>query len=145
MATLYQRTKNSWKGLRQRCLNTRHPRYADYGGRGIWIDKRWDSFQGFVSDMGFCPSSDMSIDRVDNDGPYTKENCRWATVNEQAQGHRMQRNNTSGIVGVSFNKTIGWTAFRGGGLARIVLYNGWDFFLACCARKSWEANFQGAR
>lgn len=82
---------NRWVAIRQRCRSKRHPRYPDYGGRGIFICARWDDFAVFVADMGEPPGGDYasySIDRINVDGPYAPWNCRWATAAEQAANKR---------------------------------------------------------
>lgn len=81
----------SWHGMRQRCNNSNDKDYARYGGRGIKVCKRWDSFFVFLADMGERPSSQHSIDRIDNDGDYEPSNCRWASRKEQTHNSRVAK------------------------------------------------------
>lgn len=82
------RTYGIWQAMRQRCSNPKHICYHRYGGRGIKVCDRWnDSFEAFVEDMGNAKDR-LTIDRIDNDKGYYKENCRWATYKQQAQNRK---------------------------------------------------------
>lgn len=77
-----------WKAMLSRCENVNDPVYKHYGGRGINVCVAWHDLDVFLADVGLRPSSQHSLDRINNDGGYEPGNCRWATKKEQANNTR---------------------------------------------------------
>lgn len=92
-----------WDGMKQRTCNPNNAAYSNYGGRGIRVCNRWkQSCLAFIADMGERPSNNHSLDRIDNDGDYTPDNCRWATKSQQQLNRRAR--GKSGYTGIELTK-----------------------------------------
>ena len=100
----------SWVEMKRRCYNHKSIGWKNYGGRGITVCERWiNNFKAFLDDMGLQPFG-TSIDRIDSNGPYCNENCRWATAREQGSNRKSNRLLT--MWGFTF--TLGkWAAMYG--------------------------------
>ena len=96
-----------WADIKRRTLNPKNKRYSDYGGRGITICDEWLDVQNFYDwamENGYEENKGLSIDRIDNNGNYCPENCRWTTSIIQNRNRRIRKDNTSGYRGVSYHK-----------------------------------------
>lgn len=78
-----------WQGMKTRCSNENAINYGNYGGRGISYDPKWEVFDGFWEDMQEGYSDELSLERINNDTGYNKNNCHWATINEQCSNRRV--------------------------------------------------------
>lgn len=117
-------TYRSWVAMRARCLNPQSTSFKYYSGRGITVDPRWDCFENFLEDMGPRPIG-MTLDRKENDRGYCKENCRWATQDQQIENRRPHTRLYT-FAGITLNQSE-WAARIG--ISRAVLTrrisNGW--------------------
>jgi hypothetical protein len=106
-----------WQHAKRRCHDPRNKSFADYGARGITMCDEWrNDFQAFLRDMGPCPPG-HSIDRINNDGPYAPDNCRWAT---RAQQRRNTRDNI--YVTVNGERMVLADAAERNGINRFTAY-----------------------
>lgn len=80
-----------WCNMKTRCTNPNTNRYHIYGGRGIKVCDKWQTFKGFCDDMEKTYQKELTLDRIDNEKGYFKENCRWATYKEQGRNTRVNR------------------------------------------------------
>ena len=97
----------TWYDMKYRCYNTMRQDYKDYGARGITVCEEWLNVSNFVAwcEMTHPNTEGVSLDRIGNDKGYSPENCRWADKTTQNINQRIQKNNTSGYVGVSWDKS----------------------------------------
>lgn len=142
------RTYKTWVKLKDRCNNEKDNMYYLYGARDISICDRWNvdhggSFENFLEDMGERPEG-CSLDRIDNDLGYCKQNCRWASASLQGFNQRLRKDNKSGRVGVSKKKSGNkWSAKIGYNNNRIDLGVFDSFEEACNARSIAELYYFG--
>lgn len=132
-----------WRHMKERCEDESYEYYKDYGGRGISYDPSWKLFENFYKDMSEFYQEELELDRIDVNGNYCKENCRWVSESEQAYNQRKRKNNTSGRTGV-YQKDDGkwWAEIQNKGraewLGTFLTFEG-----ACEVRKLKELEYYG--
>lgn len=113
----------AWVSMRGRCFDKRDAGYHNYGGRGITVCERWLVFENFLEDLGLAPSPSHTLDRINVDGNYCPDNCKWATRKEQANNRRdtrkfnfrgkiMTLTEIAAVTGINY-KTINVRLYRG--------------------------------
>ena len=108
----YHRLYDTWRDMKGRCYNPKSTNYTDYGGRGIKVCDRWLDIKNFIEDMYPSYQEGLTLDRIDVNGNYEPDNCRWTTKEVQNRNNRQLRiTNTSGFRGVSwYTPTKKWVA-----------------------------------
>lgn len=102
-----------WRAMMQRCYNRRHPEFKRYGARGIRVCRAWHSFWNFFKWVADTWEPGKTVDRINNDGPYTPRNCRWATPLEQQLNARITPARRRGIqIAIAARKASGYADIK---------------------------------
>ena len=130
--------------MKRRCDTPNEAGYPHYGGRGISYDSKWATFEGFWEDMSEGYSDELELDRIDPNGDYCKENCRWADQTLQCFNTRKRIDNTSGKSGVSWDKkSENWHVYININSKRYNLGRYKDLELAIFIREEAELKYYG--
>lgn len=97
-----------WTDMKRRCKNPDRSSFEFYGGKGISYQDSWEKFEGFWQDMEQGYGDELTLERIDPSGNYCKENCRWATKQEQPRNKKKYKNNNTGVEGtyIMMNKGV---------------------------------------
>lgn len=93
-----------WKKMKDRCENSTVAAFKNYGGRGIKVCEEWRRFENFYADMSADYKDSLTLERIDPNKGYEKENCKWIPAKEQARNKTLSRNNKTGFNGISYSK-----------------------------------------
>ncbi len=132
----YKKIENAFYHAKARCNDSNHPRYSDWGGRGIQF--RFSKLSDFISVVGVPIERSVILDRINNNGHYEVGNLRWTTISTSSLNKRIAKNNTSGSKGVSKRKNGDWSAQAWKDGKQIHLYQGPSLLAAIQARSKWE-------
>lgn len=142
----YTREYKTLVAMKSRCNSETCPEYKDYGGRGIKICDRWldkeKGIENFIEDLGYKPTDNHTIERIDVNGNYEKDNCCWIEQEYQLRNQRKRKVNTSGVTGVSLSKgkwSASWKNLNGKRVSRSFSIKKYGdelaFFAACECRE----------
>lgn len=145
----YTKIYKVWSSMKDRCYNEKSTSYENYGGRGIRVCCEWTEekvgFVNFFNDMGEAPEG-MTLDRIDVNGDYSPENCRWTDRSTQNFNKRKSVVNKSGVVGVSWHKLVNkWLASISRNYEVFILGYFDDFDEACKAGRDAELEYYGVK
>lgn len=132
---------STWQSMRSRCEKTSDKDFIRYGGRGIKVCTEWaNSFEAFYLDMGPRPKN-TSIDRRDNNGPYCKDNCYWATATEQTRNRSIAINLTYAGITKPLQVWCDEYSAKYSTVHSRIFKHGWPLELALFAPNGWRKNF----
>jgi len=132
----YKKLENAYYHAKSRCTDKRHPRYDDWGGRGIKFN--FPNLRCFIKEVTLPPETSSILDRINNEGHYEIGNLRWTNTSISSLNRRISIKNSSGVKGVSKRKNGDWSAQAWKNGKQIHLYQGKSFLEACNARQLWE-------
>ncbi len=133
----FKKLENAYYHAKSRCTNPNHPRYKDWGGRGIKFT--YPNLKTFIKDVGIPKETTWILDRINNLGNYEIGNVRWTETSTSNRNKRIAKNNSSGVKGVSKRKNGDWSAQGWLNGKQIHLYQGKSFLEAVNARKEFES------
>jgi len=129
-----------YRNMLKRCFFEKYEHFHRYGGRGITVDKKWLSFEGFFEDMHLGYDDNMTLDRIDNDGNYCKENCKWSTMKEQTLNRSSNRILSLDGVSMTLKEWSDKTGIRQTTITQRIDYGGWSVRKALSMKNFYKPN-----